>query len=136
MEKITLTETKTGYINQWNFFIDHSFDDQPCYLKEGIVCGKKQAILVIYNKDHKLHRENNKPALISYSTTEPNKIIEEQYRINGKYHRTNGPALWMIDYHDCDEGDYSEHYYLFGKHVSKEEFYTPGFVDSFILEHS
>ena len=44
------------------------------------------------------------------------------------YHRVDGPAYIR----NAD----NEWYYILNKIVSKEDFYTPGFIDAFILEHS
>jgi hypothetical protein len=51
---------------------------------------------------------------------------------NGRFlilHNPSGPALYT-DYNDKSQ------YYILGSEVSKEQFYTPGFIDSFILENS
>jgi hypothetical protein len=88
-------------------------------------------------------------------------LIYELFTLNGKWHRTSGPAyieyyrngnIWYQQYflnnnhHRVDGPDYTEYnmgreivyqsYALFHKKISKEDFYTPGFIDLFILEHS
>ena len=50
------------------------------------------------------------------------------------YHRLDGPALQLFNF--LHPGSFQEWYYVFDIEVTKEDFYTPGFVDSFILEHS
>jgi hypothetical protein len=77
------------------------------------------------------HREDG-PAKIHYFPE--SEIIESHiYCINGYIHRTDGPAF--IRYNK-DGTIHSEKYYILGLLFTKEEYYTPGFVDSFILEHS
>ena len=44
------------------------------------------------------------------------------------YHRVDGPAIVYFD------GE--KRYYLFNIRISEDDFYTPGFIDSYILEHS
>jgi hypothetical protein len=60
-------------------------------------------------------------------------IASEQHYLNGNLHRIDGPAFTIYDmYGELTE----EEYYLFGHEITKKQFYTPGFIDSFILENS
>jgi hypothetical protein len=54
-------------------------------------------------------------------------------RVFPVFHRIDGPAY--ISY-DSEDGPKVEYNYLLGFHVSKEDFETPGFIDSFIMNHS
>ena len=89
--------------------------------------------LIIYPNTTKsaiFHREDG-PAYINYFLT--GEIESEQYYQNNVYHRIDGPAF--IGY-DRDGTILRERYYLLNYLVSKEDFETPGFIDSFIVEHS
>jgi hypothetical protein len=48
------------------------------------------------------------------------------------YHKIDGPAFIQQN----QDGSIIELYFLFGKHINKEDFYTPGFIDAFILENT
>ena len=83
-----------------------------------------------YSLNGKLHRLD-KPAYILYH--QDGRVMFNDYYINGNLHRVDGPAYVVTNGYGKLT---SEHYCLFGVEITKEEFYTPGFVDSFILEHS
>jgi hypothetical protein len=85
---------------------------------------------VRYYHNNVLHRVDG-PAVISYGTDA--NITRELYIVNNLWHRVDGPA--RIYYRD-DGSIEEECYYLLDYHIGKENFYTPGFVDLFILENS
>jgi hypothetical protein len=69
-----------------------------------------------------------------YEATYSNgKILYRSYYLNGLSHRLDGPAYI---YYDTLGSIICEGYYLLGRHITEEEFNTPGFVDAFILENS
>ena len=78
------------------------------------------------------HRLNNKPALLVFR--EDGTVDYEMYCVNGEKHRTDGPA-W-IEYGEDGLIIRCQKFCLFGKEVTRRKFYTPGFVDAFILENS
>ena len=62
-------------------------------------------------------------------------IVNEQWFIDGMRHRINGPAF--ISYDSKGSGDIQScDYHILDYRVLEEDYYTPGFIDSFILEHS
>jgi hypothetical protein len=77
------------------------------------------------------HRTDG-PARIHYDTS-GNKIVE-QYFLNDFEHRIDGPSYIM--YNPVDGTIISEGYAILGKDLTKEQFYTPGFIDSIIIENS
>jgi hypothetical protein len=86
-------------------------------------------------EEYKLNNKYHRidgPAFIEYSTD--SKIWYLSYWVNGQLHRLDGPA--EISYHDNCETITYKSYYIFGHYIMEEEFNTPGFVDLFILEHS
>ena len=82
-----------------------------------------------YSLNEQYHRTDS-PAVILYKN---GKIYSETYFINGQYHRTDGPAC--IIYNEAGNV-VDERYCLINSTVTKEQFYTPGFIDSYILENS
>jgi antitoxin component YwqK of YwqJK toxin-antitoxin module len=83
-----------------------------------------------YSLNGKYHRLDG-PAFIEYYKS--GNIYMEQYYLNGEFHCVNGPAIVCYK----ENGRFSSRkYFLFGKLIEKEDFYTPGFIDSFILENS
>jgi hypothetical protein len=49
------------------------------------------------------------------------------------YHRVDGPASI---YYNKDGSISSMQYFILDKEITEEQFYTPGFIDAFILENS
>ena len=80
------------------------------------------------------HRDDG-PAYLIYVN---DKLVYSVYMINSERHRIYGLAIICTNSSVVKFGKNApfEHYYLFNKRVAKEDFYTPGFIDSFILEHS
>lgn len=74
-----------------------------------------------------LHNENGPAYIVSYIG---GSVVIEAWYSYGLLHRVDGPAV--IPYHKLGEPEYC----LLGKRVSKENFYTLGFIDAFIIEHS
>ena len=78
--------------------------------------------------------------IITYTTKHPDGFIikETGYFTNNNFifHNPFGPAY--TNYYKPMTGKIVEReiYYLLGLEVTKDEFYTPGFIDSFIMEHS
>jgi hypothetical protein len=73
------------------------------------------------------HRDDG-PAYIEYDGD--NSMISQSWHKHGKMHRLEGPAYIHYKPTECKA------YYLFGKRITEEQFYTPGFIDAFILENS
>jgi hypothetical protein len=59
-------------------------------------------------------------------------IVVACWLVNNKLHRADGPA---VEYYDNPTHD-QKYYWVLGHNVTEKEFYTPGFVDAFILENS
>ena len=90
----------------------HSYDDKPAkvsYEYDGTVKRK------LWYKNGRLHRENDKPALISFGTCNGKIYAEKYYYINGQLHRTNGEAIIG----GVTDGFY--YYFLYGKRYNVKE---------------
>jgi hypothetical protein len=83
-----------------------------------------------YYLDDKLHRLNGPACVSRYQN---GNIRCEGYYLRGSAHCIDKPAfIWYYE-----DGNIScEEYYIFGSGITKEEFYTPGFIDALILEKS
>lgn len=81
----------------------HSFEDRPSAHDRYYDC---------WHMNDCLHRENNKPAYITYDDF--GTPVRYKYYINGMLHRTDGPAIV------CAYGN--EHYYLYNKPIDKASF--------------
>jgi hypothetical protein len=77
-----------------------------------------------------LHREDG-PAVTEYYCT--GQVYKEMYYLNDIQHRLDGPA---VIFHDTNGKTDFKSYFVLGKEFTEKDFYTPGFVDAFILEHS
>jgi hypothetical protein len=78
------------------------------------------------------HRENGPAVIDTFNKSR----ISEYYYLNNKNHRLDGPAHIRYKILDGERVIIFEKYCLFGITVTKEQFYTQGFIDSFILENS
>jgi hypothetical protein len=85
-----------------------------------------------YRLNGVLHRLDG-PAHIIYSDNKDNSVRTETYIVNSKIHRVDGPAV--LEYNQVGSL-FFETFYLLGHRVTKNKFYTPGFIDIFILENS
>ena len=48
------------------------------------------------------------------------------------YHKIDGPAYIIL----WSNGIKDEYYYLLNHWIAEKDFFTPGFIDAFLLEHS
>jgi hypothetical protein len=122
---------KDGKIAYKEYFLNDKYHrtDGPAYIEYFHSGNISLEIYYVYGV---IHREIG-PAYNSYYERYAGSNFVKQYLINGKLHRIDGPAF--IRYKE-DKSIEVEWYYLLGNEVLKEQFYTPGFVDSFILEKS
>lgn len=95
--------TKEGHlkVQKWNAFEGIGSFTGSVIDENGIIC---------YYKNGVQHRDGNQPSFISN--------IGKDYKVNGKLHRTNGPAI------EYASGNTSPAFFLNGENVSEFELYT------------
>ena len=89
----------------------HTYNDKPARVFLGLA--------EFYYKNGILHRENNKPAIVTYNVKEKT-INTEEFYVNGKHHRTNGPAEVNYFRHNGEPCIY--YYFIRGIEIEKEDF--------------
>ena len=88
----------------------------------------------LISKKAYFHNESG-PSFKAYKNGE---LAYVQYAVNGELHRVDGPAIICLNGQVIGDvfPNKFESYYLLGTKINKEDFETPGFIDSFILENS